>query len=379
MRFAISCGRKFHSDHLAAALLNRGALQQVITANPPFAYRRHPSLAGHVRHTFPFYIPSLLASRFAGTRGLSPHLAWWATRRFDAEVARTLPQSDVLLAWAWSARRSFEIARQRGITCVLEECGSANLHQETLLADEYSRLGLPYRNPIATRVIENERRECELADYILCPSQYVADSFSVYGVSPERCIVIPYATNPRFKASAPKRVAMPLQILYVGSVGVRKGILYLLAALALLDDPRIQCTVIGRIDPDLAPLLAPYQHRFRHVSSVPHEEMPRYFSEAHLFVLPTLDEGMAYVVMEALASGTPVLTTPHSGALGVVRDRHNGFVVPIRDAEAIASSLAQCLDHPALIADLSRHALNTATAWSWDDYAEALQIALTSS
>ena len=376
MRLTLSCGRKFHSDHLGAALLKRGALEKVFTANPPFAYRRHPSLAGHVAHTLPFYVPGLLLARVPVLRRLSPHLDWWASRCFDRAVARRLADEQVLVAWAWSARVSFERARKLGISCVLEECGSANLHQESILSEEHARLAIPYRNPIAERVIANERRECKLADTILCPSEYVANSFAIYGIPRSKCLVIPYATNPRFRANHPKAKGETLHVLFVGSVGVRKGLLYLLQALALLDDPRITCTVIGRVDPVLAPLLAPYRHLFHHIASVPHQEMPAHFAAAHVFVLPTLDEGMAYVVMEALASGTPVITTPNSGAEGIVKEGQNGFLVPIRNPEAIAVALNQCLADPELVNRLSAAALATATAWSWDDYAQTLLTAL---
>lgn len=376
MRLTLSCGRKFHSDHLGAALLRRGALEKVITANPPFAYRRHASLVRHVAHTLPFYVPGLLLARLPVLGSLAPQLGWWASRCFDRAVARHLAGSQILLAWAWSARQSFQRARELGITCVLEECGSANLHQEAILSEEHARLGLPYRNPIAARVIANERLECDLADTILCPSEYVANSFAIYGIPRSKCLVIPYATNPRFRATQPKAPDKSLHVLFVGSVGVRKGLLYLLQALALLNDPRITCTVIGRVDPVLAPLLVPYQHLFHHIPSVPHDEMPGHFAAANVFVLPTLDEGMAYVVMEALASGTPVITTPNSGAEGIVRQGQNGFLVPIRESEAIADALSRCLADPELVERLSAEALATATAWSWDDYAQTLLTAL---
>ncbi|MCP9849783.1 glycosyltransferase family 4 protein [Cyanobium sp. Morenito 9A2] len=376
MSISLSCGRKFHSDHLAAALWRAGALDQVFTANPSWAYRRHRSIQHKVVHTFPYYLPGLLLGRLPGVQRLASSLDWWATRRFDAAVAKQLGSPSTLIAWAWSAHRSFEVAKAHGIQCVLEECGSANLQQFNILTEEYSRFGLAYHSPIAQRVIENERRECELADIILCPSAYVADSFSSYGVPRSTCLVIPYATNPRFRAAQPKLPRERLEILYVGSVGFRKGLIYLLRALAELDDARVSCTVIGQVDPVMAPFLKPFQHLFRHIPSVPHTEMPEHFARANLFVLPTLDEGMAYVVMEALASGTPVITTPHSGAEGMVSHCSNGFLVPIRDSHAIASVLGECLEDPHLIPRLSAAALASSAGWSWDDYVEQLVASL---
>jgi glycosyltransferase involved in cell wall biosynthesis len=355
-----------------------GELESVITANPSFYYRRYPELVGRVTYTSPYYLPGLALGRLPGLKGISRELDWWASRSFDRAAAKKLVSSSVLIAWAWSAAHSFKTARERGIKCVVEECGSAQFHQEKILSDEYERFGLKYRNQIAARVIANERRECELADAILCPSEYVANSFNVYGVPRSRCIVLPYAMNPRFRASSPKPAKGMLEVLYVGSVGFRKGLLYLLDALRLLDDPRIRCTVIGRIDPDITAFLDPYRSFFRHIPWVSHEELPQYFRAASVFVLPSLDEGMAYVVMEALASGTPVITTPHSGAEGVLRHGKNGLLVPIRDAEAIAVALNSCVEDPDRVTMLSIEALKTATSWTWDDYASSLLKALAS-
>lgn len=325
MKITITCGRKFHSDHLAAALLRQGALERVITANPPRTYRRHTFPPAHIRFAPPYYLPGLASHRLPGLASLEPALSWWASRRFDAWASRHLGSPDIVLSWAWSARRTFETARTRGIACVLEECGSANAHQETILAEEYSRLGLRRRRVLPPDVIENERRECDLADLILCPSDYVARSYAIHGVPREKCIVLPYAANPSL-FNRPKTTPEDgrLHILYVGSVGPRKGLVYLLQALQSLPPDRFTCTAVGRVEPGFEPVLAPFRHLFTHVPSVPPHELPAYYQRASVFVLPTLDEGMAYVIMEALCSGTPVITTPHSGAEGIVRDDEIG-------------------------------------------------------
>jgi glycosyltransferase involved in cell wall biosynthesis len=377
MKITVSCGRKFHADHVAAALLRRGALERVLTANPPSTYRRHPFPAEHIRFAPPYYLPALATGRVGWLAGLEPGLSWWASRRFDRWAASHLGSPDLVLAWAWSARSTFDAARRRGICCVLEESGSANAHQEALLAEEHDRLGLRPRRRLPPAVIDNERRECEAADAILCPSDYVARSYSVYGVAPGKCVVLPYAANAaQFSRPKPPHEG-PLRVLYVGSLGVRKGVLYLLRALALLPRDKFECTVIGRIDPGFAPLLAPHAHLFHHIPSVPYVRMAEYYQRASVLVLPTLDEGMANVILEALCSGTAVITTPHSGAEGMVRDDHNGYLVGIRDPEAIAARLLLLADDPALRARLGAGAAATVSRWTWDDYAEALVNKLT--
>jgi glycosyltransferase involved in cell wall biosynthesis len=378
VKLTVTCGRKFHSDHLGAALLRRDSLDRVITANPPRTYRRHTFPSANIRFAPPYYLPGLAAHRLPGLSSLEPALSWWASRRFDHWAARHLGSPDIVLSWAWSARRTFETARARGITCVLEECGSANAHQEQLLNEEYERLGLRRRRKLPPAVIENERVECSLADVILCPSDYVARSYAIHDVPREKCLVIPYAANPAlFNRPKTPPADDRLHILYVGSIGPRKGLIYLLRALQELPRDRFDCTVVGRIEPGFETVLAPFRHLFTHVASVPHNELPAYYQRASVFVLPTLDEGMAYVIMEALCSGTPVITTPHSGAEGIVKDDINGFIVPIRDSAAITTRLLALMDAPELGQRLGRAAASSAREWTWDNYADELLARLT--
>jgi glycosyltransferase involved in cell wall biosynthesis len=368
MKITVTCGGKFHSDHLAAALLLRNALCRVVTAHPPRAYRRYTFPPQYISFTPPVYLPGWLAGKVAGLSRLEKMLNRWASRTFDQMAAKRLGQAEVVIAWAWSARKTFEAAKARGIRCILEECGTANAYQEALLQEEYDRQHLLRTNVLHPIVIENEKAECELADGILCPSEYVARSFEVYGIPRRKCLVIPYASNPKLFARPKIWDESIFRILYVGSVGVRKGILYLLQALALLPRRKFHCTVIGHIEHGFTNKLAEYEGFFEHIDRVPHEQLPAYYQKASVFVLPTLDEGMAYVVTEALCSGTPVITTPHSGAEGTIINGENGFLVPIRDPQAIAQALTRLMDHPEQRRAMGIRASQSAASYTWDEY-----------
>jgi glycosyltransferase involved in cell wall biosynthesis len=378
LKITVTCGRMFHSDHLAAALLESGKLERVITANPRSAYRRHVFPEEHLRHAPPVYLPALAAGRIPVLRKLEPRLSWWASRSFDRWAAGNLGDPDIVLAWAWSAYATFNRAKARGIRCVLEECGSANAHQEAILKEEHERLGLPPRISVSNEVIENEQGECELADWVLCPSDYVAESYRIYGIPREKCLVIPYASNPTLFARPDLPPDGKFRILYVGSVGARKGIVYLLEALQQLPRNSFDCTIIGRVENGFAPIFKRYSGLVTHVPSVPHQELAAYYQKASVFVLPTLDEGMAYVLMEALCSGTPVITTLNSGAGGMVKDGENGYIVPIRNPDSIAEKLSLLQAHPERREQMAANARGSAGAWTWDQYVETLLAALKS-
>ena len=372
MKVTVSCGCKFHSDLLAEALANRGQLERLLTAHPRSRMRRAEVPLDKARFLMPVYLPGMAAAKLGLSTRLQNELNWWACRTFDLWASEELGSPGALVAWAWSARRTLELARRQGIYSLLEECGSCNAYQEALLAEEHNRLGLPKRRGLDQRFLENERAECETADALLCPSEYVANSFSAIRIPREKCVVLPYAANSKLFTPDWNSPKESFKVLYVGSVSVRKGVFYLLEALKGLRSRQIECTIIGQIEPAFARIFSEYRGLIKYIRAVPNEEIVRYYREATVFVLPTLDEGMAYVALEALACGLPVITTPHSGAEGTIRDGQNGFLVPVRDSHAIAERLQLLIERPGLVEQMGQAAAATAHAHSWAEYAAAL-------
>src|SRR6185369_12893033 len=110
--------------------------------------------------------------------------------------------------------------------------------------------------------------------------------------------------------------------------------------------------------------------RIEVVSHVPRASMPDVYRRADVLVLPTLFEGSAITVFEALACGLPVITTDHAGS--VVRDGVEGFVVPVRDAETLAARIDQLASDRTLRADMAAAAWRRAREYPWSAYRERL-------
>ena len=111
-----------------------------------------------------------------------------------------------------------------------------------------------------------------------------------------------------------------------------------------------------------------------YLGQVPRSQIQEEFCRADLFVLPTLAEGMALVHLEAMACGVPVITTPNCGS--VVRDGIDGFIVPIRDAQALADRMQQLLEDRSLRARMGAAARERARDFTWQRYGERLLDAL---
>jgi macrolide transport system ATP-binding/permease protein len=88
------------------------------------------------------------------------------------------------------------------------------------------------------------------------------------------------------------------------------------------------------------------QGRVRFAGMVPHEQLASFYSRAVVVVVPSLHESYGRVIVEAMAFGRAVVATDTDGAKDLIEDGQTGFIVPIRDAEALADKISYVLSNP---------------------------------
>ena len=293
-------------------------------------------------------------------------------RHFDGKVARRLGKTrlDAVYAYEGGARGTFREAKRRGVAAFYELPSSHWYWERRLLSEEAERNPafanlLPKLNDSSGHM-QWKDEELELADFVFVPSEHVRRTLQ--GVVPDEKIrVVNYGAPPvRPRQPDSNPTPGPLRVLFVGALSQRKGIGYLLDAVEMLDS-RVQLTLVGgriaanpRVDAACA--------RWRWFASLSHAEVLRRMQESDVLVLPSLAEGCALVVLEALACGLPVVVTPNTGAMEFVSDGAEGFVVPICRADAIADRLSQLDSDRQLLAAMSRNAQAAAAAKSWKSY-----------
>jgi len=215
------------------------------------------------------------------------------------------------------------------------------------------------------------RRDLEawsLSDVVLAPSSYVFDSMIKLGCPPERIAVVPYGLSEDWydTQAAPR----PGRVLFVGSVRLLKGNHYLAEAYRILKSRgvNLEFRVVGPCRPYI------FQSRLfegpHYVGQVPRDRVREEFAQADVFAFPTLSEGFGLAHLEAMACGIPVVTTPHCGS--AVRDGIDGFVVPIRDAVALAERIEQVVRDRALRDSMGRRARERARNYSWSRYSQSM-------
>lgn len=373
-RVLVSCGTKFHSDHVSWQLYKHGLLQKTITAHPPGRYLNRVDLPRKKVTFLPpmFVLPYLLYK--------IPYIGIFFARLIDYRLPAIYDLiasfftsgANVSLTWSWASWYTIKKIRSKNGIAILEESGSCNQYQNEILREEYNAAGLKFTNKTPEHIVKRELREANAADYLLCPSQYVANSFIQKGIPQHKFVVIPYGVNTmRFKASHTPQGKFTL--LFVGTIGIRKGLIYLFKALELLKGTiDIDCTLIGSVEKSFKPIFNSYRHLFTYAGRVPQAKLAEYYNNASVFVFPSLDEGMALVQLEAMACGLPIITTTNAGADSVITDGKEGYIIPIRDQAILAEKIAFLYNNPQALKQMALNAEKTSGQFTWDVYGEKL-------
>jgi len=197
-------------------------------------------------------------------------------------------------------------------------------------------------------------------------------------------VVIPNGVSPEFYA---KHEPLPgyrddgPTLLFVGRLEPRKGLQYLVRAFLRLKPsyPRLRLLVVGRDhkgQQDKVMAMVPPRLRtdLQFVGSVPQEDLLSYYASADVCCAPSLGgESFGIVLAEAMAMGLPVVCSNISGYRDLIRDGHEGLLVPPRDPEALALAIGGLLDNPARRSAIGELARATATRYAWE--AVAAQVA----
>jgi len=265
---------------------------------------------------------------------------------FDRKIIDSVSgRPRIIWGFSGAALELFEWARSRGIRCILEQMIAPRAVEVELLTEELERWPdwEPQLSQLPTNDARNEREraEWELADRIVGASQFVIDGLHHCGVALERCRLAPYGIAPDlYRPKVPYENSevehTALRVLFVGEVGLRKGAPYLLEALSMFPPGAIDARLVGTVAMNHR-IVERFSRFAKFVGVVPRSEMPKLYTWADVLCLPSICEGSATATYEALASEVPVIATPNAGS--VIQDGFNGFLVPIRDPEAIADRL----------------------------------------
>lgn len=318
-----------------------------------------------------------LAVSTAGQNALELGLLMRRNIALDARVPAQLRAGDTVIGQPGGCLASFKRAKVLYGRTVLDhpaardDYGAQVLRDEAALRPEWAETLQP--RPWPPAYAARMQAEIEMADSIIVASTFTARSFDGV-VDPSKLRVIPHGVDAA--TFTPALVGEPstrLRVLFAGDVTQRNGITYLLEAFHALDPAKYELTIAGPAG-RAAAALRRHGRAFRRLD--PHQrDMPAVYHAADVVVLPSLLDGSASVVLEAMASGLPVIVTPNTGA-DAVRHGVEGFVVPLQSSEAIAARLEQFDQDAGLRRRMGAAARARSLEFTWQAFRSAVRHAI---
>lgn len=208
--------------------------------------------------------------------------------------------------------------------------------------------------------------ESAMPDHWLVASSFTKRTLTESGLPGARMHVIPYGIDiERFTPRRHERTRKgPMQLLFVGRLSQRKGLTYLLEAVDLLPPGSVELTVCGYAFADMD-IFRRCRTPIRVRPSVSSEELAQTYGSSDVFVLPSLAEGFGHVLLEAMASGLPVISTTHTGAPDLIQDGEEGYITEPGNSEQLAASIEYFLKYPERTGVMGAAARRRAEQFTW--------------
>ncbi len=349
LKVTLVCNGRFYYYDLARELLKMEMLAHLFTGYPFWKLRGEEIPMDRVT-TFPwFQTPYMALSRWGllGHGRFERDLTWYAHEMLDCYTDWKHPQGNILMSLSGSGLRCGQAMQARGGRFICDRGSSHIRFQNEILKDEFARWGEEFRG-IDPRMLAKEEAEYEASDIITVPSTFAYRSFIEMGVPDNKIRTIPYGVNLHLFEKVTDPPSDKFEVLFVGQVCFRKGVPDLLEAFRRFSHSNKHLTVIGSMSPEMERYLrfTPPPENVEFLRPIPQSELKQLMSRSHVMVLPSIEEGMALVQAMALACGCPVIGTTNSGAEDLFTDGIEGFIVTIRDPDAITEKLQQLSGDP---------------------------------
>ena len=305
--------------------------------------------------------------RFGGLRPARVTFDWRASRRLRAGM-------DAVIGSQGTARMIFRRAGALGIAKVLDypiahfASTEAILAEEARLVPEYAPTMRVYRYPDWLR--RRYVAEIEMADRIIMVSRYHQDNFAAAGIDPARTFIVPWSVDSRLFTPPEQEEVGVFRVVLLGELSQRKGLSYLIDGFERAGLADSELVLIGRSHVVNGPWTG--RANVRHVRPVAHFMLPELLRTCHVIALPSLVEGFPVSILEGMACGLPAIISENLG-YDIVEDGRDGWVVPIRDPDAIAERLRILHSDTAKRREMGRSARAKAETFTKERNHEALR------
>lgn len=214
------------------------------------------------------------------------------------------------------------------------------------------------------------KKEIEDSDFFLAGSNMVKRSLLYSGVESDKIFIVPYGVNiNKFSFHNKVMIKGPLKLVFVGQLLYRKGIHHLLSVVSSFPIEKVELYIAGSYDKN-SDTYKKYKcySNIHFLGFVTRDILSDLYVKSDVFVLPSLGEGLALVVLEALSSGVPCIVSDMTGANDLIEDGKNGFVFEASNDEQLKEKIQWFIDNPQKIPEMSEYSRKSVINQTWESY-----------
>lgn len=345
-----------------------GILMALMNRLPSFARRLQPLGLPRVRirtRALPLVLlKSAEVFRSASIDGIAFLLTW---TRFDRWVAKRLlvEKPDIVVGYETCCAETFRAAKKIGAKCVLD-CAAFHYRFQDAVLREGDIAGFPWWEK---KIRQRKEEEIELADKIICVSEFAAESYRQAGVPREKIAVNTLGCDVGEFALGKKATDDMARFCFVGAARALKGTDVLLEAFHQLNGERPNCQLHFFGSPyGLTSAGRKGSANVQVHGKLSHTELARRLPGMDCLILPSLLDSFGMVVLEALACGTYVIASDMVGAKTVLTPGMTGEIVPAGNVSALYLAMKKIAENLPLIRSLSGACRDTALQHDWSHY-----------
>lgn len=394
MQIILSHSGKQHSYHVANALMQSGVLKNFYTSsyigsrtiqnwvlknNFHFLSRRfQPGLyAPTVQSNWKYEVKEMTLRALRKKSTEVNNAIYERDVRFDRDLSRKLPRLTYDTFWGFQGsclnclQQSNKLGKQTVCEMTIAHLPFAKrlLEEEAKLVPEWAET-IDFTN-FPSQYEERLINEPLTATHVIAISSFLKKTLEKDGVQTEKIHVIPLgfdASEVTFQKETVSIANRPLKILYAGRITQRKGMSYLLEAIQSFNSKDVELHIIGNIHGD-GTAFKKFSKYYTYQPGISQQELFKLYSQYDVLVFPSILEGFGLVTVEAMGAGLPVITTEHTNAAEVLKDGINGYLVPIRDSQAIKQAITRIrnMDN-ATFQEMRQAARETALQYTWEMY-----------
>ena len=297
--------------------------------------------------------------------------------KFLSEKLNHLKELNAIYGYEDGSYYSFQKAKELALKTIYElpiaywEVSRKLLNEE---AERYPQWKNTLRSGISDskEKLDKKTRELELADVVVVPSEFVAQSLPEWATN-KNVIVSPFGTPAaRHQTNRDENIQnRPLRILFVGSMSQRKGLADLFTAIKLLNTQHVELVVLGSLAADIN-FYRKELSSFRYEPPRLHKEVLELMESCDVFCLPSIVEGRALVMQEAMSRQLPIIITKNTGGEDLIKEGETGFLVPVGNPEAIAEKIEWFLSNKYKIQEMGYAAARHAGNYTWEKYSNTI-------